>query len=103
MEQDFYRGRLSERHGLEVLVPDERGRETVHRVIYDELCRGEVRDEARSAFVEIIDGLAGRGAGGVILGCTEISLLVGAGDASVPLYDTTSIHARAAVDRALAG
>ena len=101
MEQDFYRGRLEERHGLEVLVPGEAGRELVHRVIYEELCRGVIRDEARAAFLGVIDELAARGAQGVILGCTEISLLVGPRDTTVPLFDTTTIHARAAVDRAL--
>jgi aspartate racemase len=101
MEQDFYRGRLERRHGLSVLVPDEPGRETVHRVIYDELCRGRIRDEARESFRRILEGLVERGAEGVILGCTEISLLVRPEDASVPLLDTTEIHARRAALTAL--
>lgn len=103
MEQDFYRGRLEKRHGLEVLVPGPEGRETVHRVIYDELCRGQVREESRRTFARILRQLAERGAQGVILGCTEIGLLVTPEDSPVPLFDTTEIHAAAAVERALAG
>jgi aspartate racemase len=101
MEQDFYRGRLERRHGLSVLVPDEPGRETVHRVIYDELCRGRIREESRESFRRILEDLVERGAEGVILGCTEISLLVRPEDASVPLLDTTEIHAREAALTAL--
>ena len=103
MERDFYRRRLEERHGLEVLVPDEAGRRAVHEVIYTELSRGLVREESRRAYLEIIAGLAGRGAQGVILGCTEIPLLVKPGDTALPLFDTTALHAKAAVDFALAG
>jgi aspartate racemase len=102
MEQDFYAGRLAERHGLEVLIPDDAGRETVHRVIYDELCLGKIIPESRSHYAEIIAELGRRGAQGVILGCTEISLLVGPEDSSIPVFDTTSIHAQKAVDWALA-
>ena len=102
MEQDFYRGRLESRHGLEVLVPDEDQRAAVHRVIYDELCRGRVLPESRRLYAEIIAGLVGRGAEAVILGCTEIGLLVRAEDAAVPLFDTTTIHAEAAAEYALA-
>ena len=102
MEQEFYRGRLVERHGLRVLIPEESERELVHRVIYDELCRGELLDESRERFVDIIARLADRGAAGVILGCTEMSLLVKPEDSPVAVFDTTSIHARAAVDKALA-
>ncbi len=104
MEQDFYRGRLTADHGLEVLVPDEADRQVVHRIIYDELCIGDIRDirdASRSAYADIIQRLSDRGAEGVILGCTEISLLVKPEDARVPLFDTTSIHARSAVDWAL--
>ena len=101
MEEDFYRGRLSGRHGLEVLVPEAGDREIVHRVIYDELCRGQVRDASRREYRRILGDLAARGAQGVILGCTEISLLVGADDAPVPVFDTTEIHACCAADSAL--
>ena len=103
MEEDFYRGRLAERHALDVLVPDEADRQTVHRVIYDELCQGIIRDESKAEFLRIIDGLIGRGARGIVLGCTEIGLLIRPHDTSVQLFDTTVIHAQAAVDRALNG
>lgn len=93
MEEDFYRGRLEERHGLSVLVPGEADRALVHRVIYDELCLGQTLDGSRAEYRRIIAELAGRGAEGVILGCTEIGLLVGAADSPVPLFDTTQIHA----------
>ncbi len=96
MEQDFYRRRLSERHGLEVLVPDADDRERVHRVIYEELCLGAIRDQSRQAYRAIIAGLVARGAQGVILGCTEIGLLIGPGDVEVPVFDTAALHARAA-------
>ena len=102
MEQDFYKGRLQERFGLVVLVPDEAGRERVHRIIYDELCLGEIRESSRAEYLAIIAGLAAAGAEAVILGCTEIALLVGDARAAVPLYDTTAIHAEAAVALALA-
>ena len=101
MEQDFYTGRLRERHGLEVLVPDAPDRRIVHDVIYDELCLGVVRDESRDQYRRIMRGLADRGAEGILLGCTEIELLVGPQDARVPVFDTTRIHARRAVDLAL--
>ncbi|WP_420925208.1 aspartate/glutamate racemase family protein [Aeromonas veronii] len=102
MEQDFYKGRLQERFGLAVLVPDEAERERVHRIIYDELCLGEIRESSRAEYLAIIEGLAAAGAEAVILGCTEIALLVGDARAAVPLYDTTAIHAEAAVALALA-
>ncbi|MDG2517649.1 aspartate/glutamate racemase family protein [Lysobacter soli] len=101
MEQDFYRRRLIERHGLDVLVPEPDERDLVHRVIYDELCQGVIRDESRAQYRRVMDGLVARGAQGIILGCTEIGLLVGEGDASVPLFDTTALHARAAALAAL--
>lgn len=96
MEQAFYRQRLIERHGLDVIVPDADGRELVHKVIYEELCLGRIRDESREAYRRIIAELAARGAQGVILGCTEIGLLIGPADVDVPLFDTTALHARAA-------
>lgn len=100
MEQDFYTSRLAA-HGLEVLVPPAPERAVVHRVIYDELVRGVVRPESRSAYREVIAGLVGRGAQGVILGCTEIELLVGSGDSPVPLFPTTRLHAELAADHAM--
>lgn len=102
MERDFYRARI-EAAGIAVLIPDAADRETVHRVIYDELCLGRIRDESRAAYRAIIAGLVARGAQGAILGCTEIGLLIGEGDAPVPLFDTARIHAEAAADWALAG
>lgn len=101
MEQDFYKGRLMEKFGLEVLIPPEKDRRRVHDVIYKELCLGEINPQSRQAYVEIVDRLAGQGAQGVILGCTEIGLLIRQADTSVPLYDTTFIHAERAVDLAL--
>lgn len=101
MEEDFYRGRLSETHGLDVMVPDAEDRETVHRVIYEELCAGRIEAESKARYLDIIERLTGRGAEGVILGCTEIGLLVKPGDLAVPVFDTACLHAVAAVDRAL--
>lgn len=102
MEQGFYRDRLSQQHGIGVLVPDEADRETVHRIIYEELCLGVIRDRSRDHYRAIIQRLVDRGAEGVILGCTEISLLVAPEDASVPLFDTTGLHALQAAELALA-
>jgi len=101
MEQDFYKGRLQQRHGLDVIVPDEDDRRIVHEIIYRELVLGQVRPESRQAYREIIARLVERGAEAVILGCTEIMLLVTDEDSPVPLFDTTTIHAIAAVDWAL--
>lgn len=101
MEQDFYRGRL-ESHGLEVLTPDEPGRALVHRVIYEELCLGIVRDESRDVYRGVIADLVTAGAEGIILGCTEIELLIGQQNCSVPVFPTTRLHAEAAIDLALA-
>lgn len=101
MEQHFYRQRLQDRHGLQVLVPDADDRRIVHDVIYDELCRGVIRDPSRDAYRRVMDDLVARGAQAIILGCTEISLLVGPQDARVPLFDTTALHASAAVEAAL--
>lgn len=103
MEQDFYRGRLEARHGLKVVIPDAADRDTVHRVIYDELCLGVTRDVSRAAYRDIIGRLVAQGAQGIILGCTEIGLLVGPADSSVPIFDTTALHAEDAVAMALAG
>jgi aspartate racemase len=103
MEQDFYKGRLVSQHGLDVLVPEDADRATVHRIIYEELVQGRVEPASRAAYRDVIARLVGRGAEAVILGCTEIMLLVKPEDSSVPLFDTTAIHAEAAVERALAG
>lgn len=103
MEEDFYRSRLKERFGLSVLVPDAPDREFVNRVIYTELCCGVIDGASRAAFHDIIARLVGRGAEGVVLGCTEIPLLVSAADSPVPLFDTGELHVRAAVDAALDG
>jgi aspartate racemase len=101
MEQDFYVGRLRDRHGLEVLVPGREDRGIVHRVIYDELCVGVVNDHSRREYRRIIGDLAERGAEAILLGCTEIDLLVGPDDAPVPVFDTTRLHAERAVEMAL--
>jgi len=101
MEQDFYRDRLAS-HGLEVVVPDAEDRALVHRVIYDELCLGIVRDESRAAYVAVIERLVSAGCQGVILGCTEIEMLIGQDDSPVPVLPTTRLHAEAAVAWALA-
>ncbi len=95
MEHDFYRGRLAEKHGITAIVPDSKGREAVHKVIFDDLCQGSVCPHARQHFIDIIDDLAAQGAEGVILGCTEIGLLVKQDDVPIPVFDTTPIHARA--------
>jgi aspartate racemase len=101
MEQDFYKGRLTGQFGLKVLVPDETGRNIVHRAIYDELCLGIVRDESREAYLKIMDELVDQGAQGIILGCTEITLLIKPEHTPIRLYDTTRIHAESAVEWAL--
>lgn len=101
MEQDFYAGRLQEMHGLEVLTPAPADREIVHRVIYEELVLGTIRDDSRTEFTRVVNQLAESGAEGVILGCTEIGMLLGQTDTSLPLFDTTLIHAEAAVTAAL--
>jgi aspartate racemase len=100
MEQDFYVGRLRERHGLDVLVPGEADRGVVHDVIYDELCVGVVRDSSRDEYRRVMAALVDRGAEAILLGCTEIDMLVGEGDATVPMFDTTALHAAAAVELA---
>ncbi|MBN0989283.1 aspartate/glutamate racemase family protein [Amphritea pacifica] len=101
MEQDFYKGRLTAQHGIRVFVPDAADQAIVHRIIYDELCQGQINDDSRQAYLKIIASLAEQGAQAVILGCTEIALLIRQSDTSVPVYDTTAIHAAAAVDLAL--
>ncbi len=101
MEEDFYKGRLAAKYGLDVLVPDADERALVHRVIYAELVMGQVNPESRSEYLRIVDQLRHSGAEGVILGCTEIGLLVHQEDCAVPLFDTTRIHALAAVEMAL--
>jgi aspartate racemase len=101
MEQDFYRGRLHDLHHLDVLIPDDTDQWVVHKIIYAELCVGLVRDGSRAEYRRIIQRLVDQGAQGVILGCTEISMLVGPSDSPVPIFDTTSIHARKAAEWAL--
>ena len=100
MEQDFYKSRLEAR-GIKVLVPKETDRVVVNTVIYDELCLGQIFDESRARYKRIIQDLIEQGAGGIILGCTEIGLLVKAEDSTVPLFDTTLLHAKGAVNLAL--
>lgn len=97
MEQDFYTGRMRDRHGIEVLTPDQADRAVVHDIIYDELCHGVVRDPARAEYQRIIGGLQAQGAQAVILGCTEITLLISQADSVLPVFDTTALHAQAAV------
>jgi len=101
MEQDFYKGRLEREYGLQVLVPAPQDREQIHNIIYNELVRGQVNDTSRLAYRGIIERLVQAGAQAVILGCTEIMLLVGEQDSSVPIFDTTTLHAQAAVTKAL--
>jgi aspartate racemase len=102
MEEDFYRVRLAEKHGLEVMIPSADDRAMINRVIYDELCRGITRPESKKDYLRVIQTMADGGAGGIILGCTEIELLVKPTDFSLPLFPTTKIHAQAAVELALA-
>ncbi len=101
MEGDFYRGRLEKHHKLEVIIPDEEDRKIIHDIIYKELIHGKVYVESRDAYKEIIEKLRDMGAEGVILGCTEIGLLIKQKDTSLPVFDTTMIHARTAVELAL--
>jgi aspartate racemase len=102
MEQEFYVGRLRDRHGLDVLVPDEPDRRTVHRVIYDELCVGVISERSRDEYRRIMQRLRAAGAEAILFGCTEIDLLVGPEDSPVPVFDTTRLHAERAVELALA-
>ena len=103
MEQDFYKGRLTERYAIDVVIPTDAYRQIVHDVIYDELCLGRILDPSRQAFLRIIDNMTDRGAEGIILGCTEIPLLVREEDTRVPLFNTTRRHAQKAVELALEG
>ena len=102
MEQAFYRDRLAG-HGLQVLVPEAADRADVHRIIYEELCLGVVRDESRKLYREVVDRLVAAGAEGIILGCTEIEHLIGAADSAVPVFPTTRLHVEAAVSASFAG
>lgn len=101
MEQDFYKGRLSDRFGIEAIIPDDEEREFIHQVIYHELCQGIVNQASREKFIQIINHLIAHGAGGIVLGCTEIPLLIKQAEIPVRVYDTTEIHAKAAVALAL--
>ena len=98
MEQDFYKSRLTEKFGIEVLVPNDDDRTVVHDVIYKELCLGEIKPSSKQQYLDIVKRLHEQGAEAVIMGCTEITLLIGQQDTSVPLYDTTAIHAEEAVN-----
>lgn len=101
MEEDFLKSRLRGQYGLDILIPGQNEREIIHRILYHELCLGELKDASREEFRKIIDRLAGQGAQGIILGCTEIPLIVKQEDYDIPLFDTTALHARAAVEFAL--
>ncbi|WP_174846792.1 aspartate/glutamate racemase family protein [Yersinia vastinensis] len=101
MEQDFYRGRLTQQHSIDVITPDSADREIVNRIIYEELCLGTINDTSRQEYRRIMGKLEEQGAQGIIFGCTEITLLVNAQDAHVPVFDTTAIHANAAAEYAL--
>ena len=101
MEEDFYKGRLIKRHGLQVLIPVQEQREMIHGVIYEELCRGIVNDASKRSYHRVVEDLASQGAQGIILGCTEIGLLIQQEETGVALFDTAEIHARKAVDWAL--
>lgn len=101
MEQDFYKNRVSDKYGIEVLVPNEMDRKTVHNIIYNELCLGKINDDSRSKYIEIVEKLFSQGAEAVILGCTEIALLIQQQHTNVPLYDTTQLHAVQAVKMAV--
>lgn len=101
MEQDFYKGRLLKKHGIETIVPDETGRNIVHQVIYQELCRGIVDEQSKRQYLAIIQSLMDGGAQGIVLGCTEIGMLIQSNDVPMPIFDTTLLHAQAAADFAL--
>ncbi len=101
MEQDFYKQRLADKFAIEVLIPDAQGRETVHRVIYDELCKGIISPQSKAEYLTIIDNLTQQGAEAIILGCTEIALLVQQADTSIPLLDSTALHCAMALENSL--
>lgn len=103
MEEEFYKGRLRDRHGLDVIVPGEAGRTTVHDIIYRELCVGTIRPESKAAYLAVIDDMRECGADAVLFGCTEVGLLLRPEDLELPSFDTTGLHCRAAMDFALAG
>lgn len=101
MEQEFYKGRLIEKFGLDVIIPNETERKIVHDIIYEELCLGIINEESKKSYLQIINSLSQQGAEAIILGCTEITLLISQDNCSIPLYDTTRLHAESAVDFAL--
>ena len=102
MKEPFYQERLRKRFGIEVLVPGEQDMATIHRIIYDELCKGRVKTASRRICANVISRLISRGAEGIVLGCTELPLLIRSGDVDVPVFDTTRLHAEAVVNLALA-
>ena len=101
MEDDFYKGRLTRKHGIEVLIPDDEERQLVHDIIYDELCLGVIKQSSKEKVKRIVENLVSKGAEGIILGCTELPLLIKQEDCDVPVLDTTRIHAEAAVEYAI--
>jgi len=101
MEQDFYKNRLIEKHGIEVVIPNDKDRDIVHKIIYNELCLGNIKDVSKNEYIRIINDLVRNGVEGIILGCTEIPLLIKQNDVSVPIFDTTTIHAKNAVLEAI--
>jgi len=101
MEKDFYKERLSQRHGVEVLIPDEQERTDVHHIIYDELCQGVISRQSKTRYLEIIEAAKANGADGVIFGCTEVGLLISTNDVDMPVFNSTELHAQAAVEYAL--
>jgi len=103
MEQDFYKGRLTDKYGLEVIIPNQQDIELIHNIIYQELCLGEIKSESKKHYIRVMETLVSQGAEAIILGCTEIMLLIQQADSAVPLFDTTAIHAEAAVEYAIQG
>ncbi len=101
MEQDFYKGHLSDHHGIAVRIPEAGDRKEVHRIIYDELCQGDIKESSKKAYLDVVDRAVTSGADGVIFGCTEIGLLVSEADFEIPCFNTTALHAEAALDFAL--
>lgn len=101
MEEDFYKKRINDKHGIKVIVPDPDERDIVHRIIFDELCMGITNNSSKKALLKIISKLSSKGAECVIMGCTEIPLIIGKNDTDIPLYDTTDIHSKKAVEEAL--
>ena len=98
MEQAFYKGRLQSQHGIDVMIPDEANRDAVHRIIYEELCQGQVLEGSREAYKGVIDSSVSAGADGVIFGCTEIGLLLSQDDLDVPAFDTPALHVQAGLE-----